>query len=391
MMNWELEIISAEPEKLLGKLTEQGISLFSVECIDSLTVRFQIRSRDYPSVTAACAVSSSKWKIIRKKGFFRKFRPLLTRPILAASLLMVLVAMIYLPTRVLFVSVEGNTRIPANQILEAAEDCGICFGASRQNVRSEKVKNELLSAIPGLQWAGVNTYGCTAILSVKEREEVPNTENSNEIASIVAACDALITSCTTTRGNPLCKPGQAVKQGELLISPYLDCGRVIRIISAEGEVYGQTLRSTSVVTPEQCIKITGSGISHRNFCLLLGKKRINLWKDSGIYDATCGRMYEEYYITLPGGFSLPFGIGRETIFHRETTQTNLPQEQIAAELNAWSLFCLDSQAVACEVLSKSETLYSQNGLWILEARYVCTEMIGRVMTEKIGETNEQNN
>ena len=82
--------------------------------------------------------------------------------VIGLCLLLLLVCI--LPTRVLFMRVEGNESIPENLILEAAEDCGIRFGASRSAVRSEKVKNGILSRISELQWVGVNTKGCIAVI-----------------------------------------------------------------------------------------------------------------------------------------------------------------------------------------------------------------------------------
>ena len=63
----------------------------------------------------------------------------------------------------------------ARKILERAEYCGVHFGAKAGSVRSEQVKNRLLFEIPELRWAGVNTTGCTAVITVAERQsgEVP--------------------------------------------------------------------------------------------------------------------------------------------------------------------------------------------------------------------------
>ena len=92
---------------------------------------------------------------------------MLFRPVLLAGLGILFLLAMYLPSRVLFIRVEGNMQIPDRQILAAAEECGIRFGASRREVRSEKVKNALLSSVPQLQWAGVNTAGCVATISVR--------------------------------------------------------------------------------------------------------------------------------------------------------------------------------------------------------------------------------
>ena len=43
-------------------------------------------------------------------------------------------------------------------------------------IRSEKVKNSLLQRIPQLQWAGINTDGCVAVISVREKTAIKNSE-----------------------------------------------------------------------------------------------------------------------------------------------------------------------------------------------------------------------
>jgi sporulation protein YqfD len=147
---------------------------------------------------------------------------------------------IFLPTRVLFIHVEGNSTVEERRILEAAQECGIRFGASRRQVRSEKMKNRLLEKVPELKWAGVNTSGCTAVISVREQPVQEQRTGYTGISSIVAACDGRITSCTVTKGNGLCAPGQVVQKGQLLISGYLDCGICIRVTGAEGEIFAET-------------------------------------------------------------------------------------------------------------------------------------------------------
>ena len=135
----------------------------------------------------------------------------LKRPLLYAGLALLFACSLMLPTRILGVWVEGNSTVPTRRILEAAQQSGIRLFAPCAEVRSEKMKNALLSAIPELQWAGVNTYGCRAVISVRERtlpERKPEPEKT--VGSIVAARDGIVESVTALQGTVLCRPGQAV-------------------------------------------------------------------------------------------------------------------------------------------------------------------------------------
>ena len=49
----------------------------------------------------------------------------------------------------------------------------------------------------------------------------------------------------------------------------------------------------------------------KKYAVIIGKKRINFYKGSGISDTSCDKMYLENYVTLPGGFILPIAIATE--------------------------------------------------------------------------------
>ena len=241
--------------------------------------------------------------------------------------------------------------------------------------------------MPELKWAGVNTSGCTAVISVREREpEIKGTE-SLSFSNIVADRDGYITSCTATRGNLLCAPGQVVEKGQLLISGFTDCGLCIRAEAAEGEIFAQTRRQITAVTPGQRTIRVREGEAKRFYSLILGKKRINLWKDSGIWDATCGRMYEEYYITLPGGFRLPVALAVETVTQWDTADVNVTAGEAKESLSFFVRAAVKAQMTAGMILQESMELTQEKGCYFLHARFLCEEMIGRVITQEIGETN----
>lgn len=394
MMFWKyvegvtaVRITGADPGKTLHRINEQGIALYDICWEDDLTVCFRCSRKEKKHIAEICRRQGDDIHFFGEKGVVYLWKTAIGRPVLSMGILLLLALTMYLPTRVLFVQVEGNSIVPERRILDAAELCGIRFGASRRKVRSEKMKNQLLEVLPELKWAGINTAGCTAVISVREQPLQTQKTDSTGVSSIVAGRDGRITSCTVTRGNGLCVPGQVVQEGQLLISGYTDCGICIRVTEAEGEVYAETLRKIQTVSPAQCLSRREEGLSRKRYSLILGKNRINLWKGSGISDTTCGRMYEEYYITLPGGFRLPVCLTVETITDWETTAFTIPQEAIEKSMNSFSRkYALDT-SVAGIILQERQNFAERNGLYVLESSFVCSEMIGRVIKEEIGETN----
>ena len=258
-------------------------------------------------------------------------------------------------------------------------------------MRSERVKNALLYELPQLQWAGVNTKGCVATISVKEKPETAASEQDPVLASVAASRDGVILSCTANQGNLLCQEGQAVRQGDILISPYTPCGNRIQIAAPEGEVFAQTQWAFTAIVPKQWHQKGSDQQIRRQFTLLLGKNRINLWKDSGISDTSCGRMYVEYYIILLGGYQLPLGLAIDTHFYGPKEMTLLPKEtaqRLACEFTEQYLL---SQMIAGEILAQQYTLTETETEYLCYGNYRCCEMIGRKIPEKIGELYEQTN
>lgn len=377
------EITSADIPGMLAGISSIGVSFRRVIYADSLTVRLEISRSDMKTVEAYIARRGGSFKIISRKGLYWNLIGLLKRPVLIAGFAILLFLVTWLPTRVLFITVEGNADIPARHIIEQANHCGISFGASRREVRSEKMKNSLLAAIPSLQWAGINTNGCTAVISVRERTQTEPAGELPQVSSIVAVRDGVIESCTSERGNLLCKTGQVVKQGDVLISGYTDCGIKISATRAEGEVFAQTRHSLMVLTPTEYREKGEITIVEKKYGLLIGKKRINFYKGSGISGAGCDKIYSEYYLTLPGGFQLPVAIFVSTTSVYEQSIVSAASELSETVAHNCAQQYLLSQMISGRILLDASTARYQDGVCVLLGEYVCSEMIGRVQNEEI--------
>ena len=384
------ELTSAEPENALSAINEAGIALHNLQKTGELSFRFRVKRRDYPQVEKLCEKRGETVAVVERNGLYWTGIQLLRRPVICCTVIFSIFLSLFLSSRILFIRVEGNGQIPENQIREAAQLCGICFGASRREVRSERVKNALLSAVPELQWAGVNTSGCVAVISVRERPEQAEEDRAYTVSRIVADRDGYILSATATGGNLLVNAGQTVREGQTLISGYRDCGLLIQASRAEGEVMARTNRDLQVSFWPEYGSRGGLLDTKRKYSLLIRKKRINLWKDSGISDSSCGRMYEEYYVTLPGGFRLPFAVCVDTYLVYDQEPMRLSQDRAEALLDEYARTYLTKHMIAGTVQDSETQVTEENGVYCQTGNYGCTEMIGRERQEQIGEFDGKN-
>lgn len=369
----EIQITCADIASVLNTLSAGNCLLMNVNYRDGMTFSATIRRQDYFSIRRLIQKAGGNCKILGKQGIFWPIVSLRKRPILVIGLLLYLITVFYVPSRVFFVRVEGNNQVPDRMIIEAAEKCGISFGTNRRQVRSERVKNALLEALPELQWVGVNTSGCVAVISVRERNLTDNKPIAKP-GSIIAARDGVVRACTVLRGTQLCKVGQVVKAGEVLVSGYKDYGIAVKFGIAEAEVLAETKREMEAVTPtvfEERTIMTGKDTK---YSLQIGKKVINFFQDSGISHTECVKIYKKTYLSLPGGFVLPIAFISQEITYYETVQG--AEEFEPAHLSAFASAYLEKQMVGGTILSEQTEILQGDGCFRLTGKYACLEMIG---------------
>ena len=374
-----LRLVSSDIQGVLQILAQQGIVLYGVMLPDALTAEFVVRRQDLYAVNQAADRRGASLEQLKRFGIYWYLKDMLRRPVLIFGLLFLLILAVILPTRILFVRVEGNNRIATALIEETAAQCGIRFWASRREVRSERVKNRLLQSIGQLQWVGVNTSGCVATISVREKEVKDGAENFS-VSRIVACRDGVISTVVCTSGNTLCIPGQAVREGQTLISGFTDCGLSIRAERAQGEVFAFTNREILAVLPLDTVELGCESCDSMQICVVAGKKRINLWKDSGISCTTCAKIYEEKWVRLPGGFRLPLCIVVERCWGRNTLESLSAKDSVLADFGRRYL---SSQMLSGTILTKSEEITEEEAYLMLTGQYECLEMIGRERGEEI--------
>ena len=380
-----LRLTSADIPGALAAINAAGIAVRDGNMVDDLSISITVSRLDYPIVAAVARRRGEHLDLEAQKGIYWKGNTLWKRPVLLWGLVLLTVLSMFLPSRILFVEVEGNQTVPSHLILEKAGECGISFWASRSEVRSERVKNALLEAMPELAWAGVNTYGARAVITVRQRDPEPEEENREGTAHIIAGRDGYILSCDVLRGNGLCRPGQGVQAGEMLISGYMDFGNTVTAVHAEGEVMAATRHQITAVTPADHLKKTAEQGRRVKYSLIFGKNRINFYKNSGISEASCGRMVTNYQLTLPGGCGLPVTLVAETVISYSLSQTETPGEDL---LGDFAEPYLRTQMIAGTVTNGVEIITKEDDLWVLTGDYACTEMIGRVQAVQNGELHE---
>lgn len=386
-----LRLTSADPERTLRKMTQE-LRLEDVHRVSHLVVEFTVSRTDLKKVTNVADRYGDRLEILKREGFPQTVENWLRYPVICLTMVGLILASLWLPSRVLFFRVEGNESIPRRQILEEASTCGLYFGAARAEVRSEQLKNRLLEAFPELSWVGVNTSGSMATITVQERQREPEEEPLLP-GNIVASADGIVTAITATTGTPLCAVGEGVRAGQTLISGYTDLGLCTHVEAAEGEVFALTERKTAAVLPRKTLSRFGETETVKKYSLLLGKNRINFYSDSGILYTGCGKMTKIRVLTLPGGWTVPAALIVEEYAVSETVSTERYPEEAQSMLETAARGVLEQTMIAGEIRSAESAFEELEETYRLTLLCRCHEMIGRrssgILTE--GDTNDGEN
>ncbi len=376
------KITTAYPAGILQKIAQENITVFDISKADDFTVTFTTGRRDISHIRTLCDKRGERLDIQGWTGILYYFLGILRRPVFLATLCLWLLLVLWLPTRILFVKVSGAVDLPESYILHAAGECGISFGAKGVKVRSEAVKNALLSKMPELQWAGVNTNGCVATICVREKTQTDRPELPPLKTDILAKEDAIIQKITVHSGTAACAIGQAVKKGDTLISRYRDSVQGLEFVGAQGEIFGTTKHQIQAQSLLSCYKRGDVVGVDKNFYLIIGKKQINFAKDSGILDTSCVKMYEQKDLTLPGGFILPVKLVIEYVTHYEMEEVTLKSDQ-CTWLYQYAQNYLKTQMVAGQIQNSAVTAFETEDLYSVYGVYECQEMIAQYSSEGI--------
>lgn len=371
----EVEVCGAYVEGLLNAAALSAIALWNIRCVDACTVHLCMYETDYPALAALSEKCMCELKPISLRGGSRDRKLIKRRGWLLLFLLLMGLLLFVSSLFVWEVEVVGNQQLTDGQVLRALSRCGVDSGTCRYSVSADLVRSQMLQELPELAWMTVNISGSRAVAVVVERQEKPEIYAESAPADIVAARTGIIRRLSVENGRPVVHGGQSVLAGEPLVSAEMDSlSNGSKYVRARARVLADTWRELSAVCPAQEEVKQPNLISRNRFAVIFGKRRINLYFDSGKAIDECDKIIHEYKLGAEGLFALPVTFVREELRGYETQpQPAYDKQALEQQLN--SLLLAD---VKGQVLEKSFTAAGGETLYVLTLRCHCLEDIAQV-------------
>lgn len=379
----QAELRGASPEWALERLSNARVAFLRVQRIDDFTIALLILRKDVLKAEAAARKAMCELAVVREMGFGKTFGGLWRRRLFALGLVLCAAGAFVIPKFVFFYDVVGNETVPDAEILRALHSLGVGFGTYGPDIQPQALKNKMLLLVPELQWFTVQQSGMCAHVVVRERPEKLAVEERRAPMNVVAAKDGVLTSVSSLEGNCLCAPGQAVTEGQVLISAYTDLEFTTRVSAALGEIYAETLTHKQVVCPDTALFKQSNGKTARRISLLVGEKRWNIFANGGNPEGKCDKITKTHMLTLPGGFEIPVGLEITELSGYDLVKKPLPEETAQALLIEQLERGVRQDMIAGEILDEALDLTRQNDRYELHASVRCEEMIARMVRASI--------
>ena len=281
------------------------------------------------------------------------------------------------------IRVEGNTRISEREVERVLEECGLYVGSSHRGIDAGVIENRALILSDDISWISVNIKGTVAEVEIRETVFAEESQ-SMTAANLVASRGGVIEYLEDTRGKVMVDVGEAVSEGELLVSGiYGSDTEGFRYTVARGKVYARTERSFSVDIPLEYSKKEYTGRVKIEKYLIFFKKEVKFYSNCGNSYEFCDTIDTVEYFESFGDAELPFGV--RTVKHLEYRYTDATRDaDSAADLAYYRLGeLLDTELHGGELLSKEISFELSEKKYILLCRVRAIENIAVVKEVEI--------
>ncbi len=371
------------PERLLNLFAGQYVSVWNVQHKQGVLYA-NLLVQDYKNIRRLRGKTGITTRVQHKYGLPFILRKYKKRSGFAVGFLLFF-ALLHLGSMFVWnVQVSGTKQLDPAQILTVCQKLGLREGALRTGINTEQVRTRLALQVEGIAWAAVNIEGVKATIEITEIQN-PDAQQQRLPCNLRAASDGKILAIEVTEGQTMVQPGDAVAQGQLLVSGVVEyADKTTAFKHASGKIVAQTTRQEEVFIPFAQTYTQGTGKVTRRQVLSFFGLKIPLYLGSvkGEYQkqtATHHIIHKEMY--------LPIYIHSATFSEqitRHCTVDAATAEQMARDQLATRE---KEQFTDVEILQSTDQVEQQADGIRLRRQYVCKENIAIQEKLSINTTN----
>ncbi|KUO51434.1 MAG: hypothetical protein APF76_13775 [Desulfitibacter sp. BRH_c19] len=280
-------MIEGPVERFINLSISKGITLRDLKSFSATKIQFKIPLHDFWAIRSIVRQTSSKIKILDKRGLPFYWSRIKKRKLLIIGSMIFVATMYILSSFVWFLDVHSHEElvlIEKDQIIEIADKSGLRAGIYKRSIDVEEVERKIISQIPEISWVGLEFQGTKVRIEVVERKLPREEYLDKDPKHLIATKDGIIQEILVLMGQPLIQVGDTVEKGQMLISGVI----IPQIIDEQEETQEE-------IIPQELKKVRAKGIV-RARVWYEGQGSANL--EETIKHRT-GATERAYYINLP--------------------------------------------------------------------------------------------
>ncbi len=382
IVRWVLGYVSfsiqgKEPERFLNLAARDGFCLWDIQKKEDCH-QARIPRKEYRNLRVSARKSKVILQVQQRYGLPFLLNKWKGKRGLLYGTVGAIVVLIMLSMRVWSIDVVGNESLSTYDLKQAAAECGLYQGMRKKDLEPRLVQQRLMARFPEIGWVAINTWGNTATIRLDEGVEIPEVEDTNKPTNIMSAMDGQIVGMDIYHGTPQVQIGDAVTEGQLLISGInqSESGEE-SFVHASAKIMARTRRVFSVEIPLEQRKEEPSGeiLIRRSLDVFGADLPLSL---QGLPKGNYTRTVESKPLVL-NGVELPVTLHEETFIMQNQIPITLTKEEAKAkameEIKKKQEEVLKNDLENGKVLSFTERERIEGGSYFLELDCVCEENI----------------
>ncbi|GAA0408339.1 sporulation protein YqfD [Paenibacillus motobuensis] len=259
-------------ELLVNELTKKEIQVWDLKPLPDGTMEMNIQLADFFKLRPLLKRTGCRLSVKRRSGIPFMMVRLWKRKWFVFGFALFIGVVLALSSLVWDIEVEGNSKIPKEDILLAARSEGVYpFQWIYRLPRQDELSKDLARKLSGVSWVGVSRTGTKITIQIVEASKPKELELMNP-RSFVSTSDAVVTRIYAERGNPEVRKNDRVRKGQILISGEQGGKRVV----AKGEVRGIVWHEYNIEIPLLRKQKVYTGEKKERGYLYFGKTAIQL-------------------------------------------------------------------------------------------------------------------
>lgn len=284
----EVNILGAE--RLLNSLWNKGIRIEDVSRPAIGTIRFRLKYSDYKETCEEVKRLKGKIKIVKTEGILFYLIRIKKKLSLVIGVFLFLIGLYILSTYVWAIEITTQKNVAPFEIRSELNRIGIKPGIKKSAFSVYELEKKLENVDSEILWLRARIEGSTLKINIEEKVNPPKS-NISDKGEVVAKKEGEVKRIFTESGKAAVKPGDIVKEGDVLINPIQGKEGFEYEVKPRGTVIANTFYEKILETQVSGVKLDRTGKKSSDIYLNILGKKIYLKKAINNF-ASCDKIEE---------------------------------------------------------------------------------------------------